>query len=66
MKQFSKWKSNDQLVVWVVVVLIIQDAKRIHRILFSPLVYLNAVHLFILAHKRHKFVKSVIGRKMCV
>jgi len=46
MIQFSKWKSNDPLVVWVVVVLIIHDAKRMHTILLSTLVYLTVLHLF--------------------
>ena len=46
MKQFSKRKSNDQLAVWVVVVLIIQDAKSMLTILFSPVFYQTLLHLF--------------------
>jgi len=41
MKQLPKSKNNDKLDVWVVVVLIIQDAKRMHTILFSPQFYLT-------------------------
>jgi len=46
MIQFSKWKSNDPLVVWVVVVLITQDAKRMHTLLLSTIVYLIVLHPF--------------------
>jgi hypothetical protein len=41
-----KQKINDYLVVWVVVVLIVQDGKRMHSILFSPVFYLTVIYLF--------------------
>jgi len=41
MQQFSTWKRKIKILLWVSVVLIIQHAKRMRRILFYSLYYRN-------------------------
>jgi hypothetical protein len=50
----------------VSVALVIQHAKRMHRIMLSSMAYPFLLYFSILSHKRHDFRENVIGGKMCV
>jgi len=59
-QNFQGGRAMSKKVVWVFLVLIIQHAKHMFRILLSSLAYLTPQFLFNLSHKRHEFVKKVL------
>ena len=50
----------------VFVVLVIQHATRMRRIILSPVTYPALQNFSTLSHKRHDFRKTVTEHKMCI
>lgn len=65
-QNFQGGRAMSKKVVWVFLVLIIQHAKHMFRILLSSLAYLTLQFIFTLSQSRQELVKKVLEHKIRV